>query len=156
AVLTAATLGLAGCGGGHNKFVNPGGSAGGSAGGAAFAVTPADGAAGIPVSAEIQVGGGAKLAGVELTGGDGKSVAGALRSDGTSWVPDEPLDYTTTYTAKVTAKTGSRTDSRTVKFTTMSRPGNRMEAHLYMADNATYGRAMPLVVEFKEGGVAKA
>src|SRR5262249_36551776 len=71
--------------------------------------------------------------------------------------PDEPLDYTTTYTAKVTGTNAAgKSGTRTSTFTTMSRPGNRMDAHLYMTDNATYGQAMPLVIEFKQGGVAPA
>ena len=154
ALLAAAVL--TGCSHASGRFVTPGQSSGAAA--APWTVTPGDGAGDIPVSAEVAVqGAGARLTQVQLTGSDGKAVPGALRTDGSSWVPDEPLDYTTTYTAKVTAKTPTGASaSSTVKFTTMSRPSNRMDAHLYMSDNATYGRAMPLVVEFKQGGVAKA
>src|SRR5256886_16633870 len=96
------------------------------------------------------VGRGGKVKWVELTAG-GKAVTGKLREDGSSWGPDEPLDYTTTYTAKVTGKSGAgKNGTQTTTFTTMGRPGNRMEAHLYMADNATDGQAMPLVSGLKQ------
>jgi lipoprotein-anchoring transpeptidase ErfK/SrfK len=38
----------------------------------------------------------------------------------------------------------------------MASPGSRLDAHLYMTDNATYGQAMPLVVEFGAPGIAPA
>jgi lipoprotein-anchoring transpeptidase ErfK/SrfK len=149
---------LAGCGGNGNRFVEPGGSAkGGGKPGVSLPVTPGDNAGDVAVSAEIGLqGGDAKLAAVELTGADGKQVDGHLRDDASSWVPDEPLDYTTTYTVKLTAKKDGKDVSQTTKFTTMQRPGNRMDAHLYMADNATYGQAMPIVIEFGQGGIAAA
>src|SRR5262249_47142554 len=34
--------------------------------------------------------------------------------------------------------------------------GNRIDAHLYMTDNATYGQTMPIVIEFGQGGIAPA
>ncbi len=121
-----------------------------------FTVTPAENAKDVPVSAEIGLKDNAgSLTGVKLADADGKSVDGDWRSDKSSWVPADPLKYSTTYTASVTAtdKAG-KTGTSTTKFTTMARPGNRLEAHLYMGDNATYGQAMPVVVEFKNGGVA--
>jgi lipoprotein-anchoring transpeptidase ErfK/SrfK len=156
-VVLVGVLGVAGCTGGNgNRFVNPG-SSGASTSGAALGVTPADKATDVPVSIEVGIGQGGKLSKVELTDGSGKAVAGKLREDGSSWVPDEPLDYTTTYKVQATGKNGAGKDgTQTSSFTTMARPGNRMEAHLYMADNATYGQAMPLVVEFKQGGVKQA
>jgi lipoprotein-anchoring transpeptidase ErfK/SrfK len=154
-VALAALLALAGCSSGGTRFVQPGGHA---SSGAALGVTPADKATGVPVSAEVALADkGAKLGAVSLTDAGGKQVAGGLRTDGSSWVPDEPLDYSTTYTVKVTGRNAAgKSGTQTSTFTTMSRPGNRMEAHLYMADNATYGQAMPLVIEFKQGGVAPA
>jgi lipoprotein-anchoring transpeptidase ErfK/SrfK len=150
-----AVLGLAGCSGGGGRFVSPGGSA--SSSGESLGVTPADKAADVPVSAEVGLGQKGKVTAVELTDAASKQVPGKLREDGSSWVPDEPLDYTTTYHAKVTGKNAAgKSGTQTVTFTTMARPGNRMDAHLYMADNATYGQAMPLVIEFKQGGVKSA
>ncbi len=152
-VFLVVALGLAGCGHGGGSSAGPTRSTGGGPP-PVFTVTPGDGASDVPVSAEVEVRG-AKLTQVQLTDGAGSPVAGALRPDGSSWIPSDPLDYTTTYTATVTAKGGNGGTGRTtVKFTTMSRPGNRMTAHLYMTDDATYGRAMPLVVEFGQGGVA--
>jgi lipoprotein-anchoring transpeptidase ErfK/SrfK len=128
---------------------------GGSA--VAVEVTPADGATDVAVSAEIGVKApaGGQVTGVTLTDGGGAAVKGAMRADGTSWVPDSPLKYTTSYKAVVEAKDAKgKTGSKTVTFGTMARPGNRMEAQIFMADNiTTYGQAMPIVVEFKQGGV---
>jgi lipoprotein-anchoring transpeptidase ErfK/SrfK len=123
---------------------------------AAFTVTPAENANDVPVSAEIALKDNAgTLTDVKLTGADGKTVDGEFRTDKSSWVPGDPLKYSTAYTASVTAKDkAGKTGTSTTKFTTMARPGNRMEAHLYMGDNATYGQAMPIVVEFKNGGVS--
>jgi lipoprotein-anchoring transpeptidase ErfK/SrfK len=151
-----AVFALAGCtGGGGGRFVSPGGSGAASAG-AALNVTPADKATDVPVSVEVGLARG-KLSAVELSDPNGKAVPGKLRDDHSSWVPDEPLDYTTTYRAKVTGTTpDGHKATQTTSFTTMARPGNRMEAHLYMTDDAVYGQAMPLVIEFKQGGVKQA
>jgi lipoprotein-anchoring transpeptidase ErfK/SrfK len=151
AVLVAA-LGLVGCSRSGGRFVRPGSSV------AALPVAPADKAADVPVSAEIGLqGAGAKLTSVKLSDDKTASIPGQLREDASSWVPDEPLDYATTYTATVGATTsGGRNATTTTKFTTMSRPASRMDAHVYMSDNVTYGQAMPVVVEFKQGGVAPA
>jgi lipoprotein-anchoring transpeptidase ErfK/SrfK len=150
-VFLVAALASAPAGCGHGGSPRPGGPT--AVPPPAFTVTPGDGTADVPVSAEIEARG-AKLSQVRLTDGSGRAVTGTPRPDGTSWVPDEPLDYTTTYTATVVAKgSNGASGTRTVRFTTMSRPGNRMTAHLYMSDNATYGRAMPLVIEFGQGGV---
>jgi lipoprotein-anchoring transpeptidase ErfK/SrfK len=151
-----AALGLTGCGGPANKFVNPGRSS--APAGPTLNVNPAANAADVPVSAEIGLqSGGDKLTAVKLADTGGKLVTGKLRDDASSWVPDEPLSYATAYQATVTATTATgKSVTETTKFTTMQRPGNRMDSHLYMADNATYGQAMPIVIEFKQGGVAPA
>ena len=123
-----------------------------------FTVTPAANAKDVPVSAEIGLKDNAgSLTDVKLTDAGGKAVDGDWRADKSSWVPAAPLKYSTTYTAAVTAKDkAGKTGTSTTTFTTMARPGNRMDAHLYMGDNVTYGQAMPVVVEFKNGGVAPA
>jgi lipoprotein-anchoring transpeptidase ErfK/SrfK len=155
ALLTVAfVLALSGCTGGAassgGSWHSPGTAT------ADFTVTPAENAKDVPVSAEIGLKDGAgSLTGVKLADADGKAVEGDWRADKSSWVPAAPLKYSTTYTASVTAKDkAGKSGTSTTKFTTMARPGNRMEAHLYMGDNATYGQAMPIVVEFKNGGVA--
>jgi lipoprotein-anchoring transpeptidase ErfK/SrfK len=147
-------LGVAGCTGG-NRWSSPGGSA---APAANVTITPADNATDVPVSAEIaaKVDKG-KVTAVSLADASGAAVSGKMRTDGSSWVPDQPLRYTTKYTASVTVEPdGGKAVTQKATFTTMARPGNRMEAHVYMADNTTYGQAMPIVVEFKQGGVAPA
>ncbi|GAA1820032.1 Ig-like domain-containing protein [Planosporangium flavigriseum] len=150
-----AALGLTGCGNGGTRFVNPGSPS--AAPGPTLNVNPADNATDVPVSVEIAPHGGDKLTGVDLADPAGKRITGKLRDDTSSWVPDEPLAYATTYTAKVAGSTAAgKSVTRTTKFTTMQRPANRMDAHLYMTDNAVYGQAMPIVLEFKQGGVAPA
>ena len=157
AVLLAATAaGAAGCTGGPDGGGETGaGSSGGKADkGPTVALTPADKATDVPVSTEIAPDGeGTKLKEVSLAAQDGQEVAGALREDGSSWVPTEPLAYTTTYTVTATATVDGEDAEAKTTFTTMKRPGNRMSAHVYMADNAVYGQAMPIVVEFGNGGL---
>ncbi len=121
-----------------------------------LAVTPAEAATDVPVSAEIEVKAtGGKVSEVTLTDAAGAAVAGTMRADGTSWVPASPLKYTTQYKAVVkAADSGGKTVEKAVSFTTMARPGNRMGAQIFMSDNIqTYGQAMPIVVEFRNGGV---
>jgi lipoprotein-anchoring transpeptidase ErfK/SrfK len=156
AVALVGVLSLTACG--HSGKKSDGGGGGNTASGAKVTLTPADNATEVPVSQEIglKVTGG-KITGVELVDAKGGKVPGELRQDGSSWVPAEALNYTTAYTATVGATSDSgKTSTTTTKFTTMASPGNRMDAHLYMADNATYGQAMPLVIEFGQGGVAAA
>ncbi|HEU5111175.1 MAG TPA: Ig-like domain-containing protein [Micromonosporaceae bacterium] len=163
ALVLATLLGLGGCslvggddnGGGSGPGSGSAGSSGGGADkGPTVALQPADKATDVPVSAEIAIADGeGELGDVTLADEAGQEVVGALREDGSSWVPAEPLAYTTTYT--VTAKAtvdGEQAEAKTT-FTTMARPGNRMRAHVYMADNAVYGQAMPIVVEFSNGGL---
>ena len=121
-------------------------------------VTPADNATNVAVSEEIglKVGRGT-ISEVKLTDAAGAAVKGEMRTDGSTWVPASPLKYTTVYTVNLTAKPDGAGDpvTKTSKFTTMDRPGNRMEAQLFLANGKAYGQAMPIVVEFK-GGVKKA
>ena len=117
------------------------------------ALEPAANSTGLPVSSEIvaTVEGGEVMA-VTLTSADGKTVDGKFRPDKSSWVPNDPLEYTTTYTATVTAKgeTGGETTATTT-FTTMESPKKRVGATLWNADDAVYGVAMPIMVAFKDG-----
>jgi lipoprotein-anchoring transpeptidase ErfK/SrfK len=157
AALTAALLaaGAVGCTGDDRTTGAGGGRSGPTA---TVVLTPADKATEVPVSVELglKVTGG-KVTEVTLAGPDGTPVDGALRSDGSSWVPAEPLSYASAYTATVTTRADGGEPTRTTSgFTTMKRPGNRMGAHVYMADDATYGQAMPIVVELKNGGVPAA
>ncbi len=118
-----------------------------------LAVTPAAGKKSVPVSAEIgfKVSGG-KVTSVSLKDDKGKAVKGALRADGSSWVPASPLKNSKKYQATVTA-TDDAGATRTEKtsFTTMGQPARRTGTGLYLFDEHTYGVAMPVVVEFSPG-----
>jgi len=158
AVLVVSLL-LAGCTKDEKgTWKDPGSSQGGGESAAALAVTPAADATDVAVSAEIGWPQGTTASSVKLVDPAGAEVAGALRPDGTSWVPASPLKYTTKYTATVEAKgADGKAVKGTTSFTTMARPGNRMGAQIFMSDNVTtYGQAMPIVVEFRNGGVPKA
>jgi lipoprotein-anchoring transpeptidase ErfK/SrfK len=114
---------------------------------------PASGKKNVPVSAEIglKVANG-KVSSVTVKGADGKAVAGALRDDGSSWVPGKPLKTNQKYSATVVA-TGAAGESKTAttSFTTMGAPAHKTGTGLYLFDDHTYGVAMPLVVEFSPG-----
>ena len=69
-------------------------------------VAPADGATDVVTAAELQFTlEGTQTAEVSLADAAGNAVTGAMRSDGSSWLPDEQLAYATQYTATVTATT---------------------------------------------------
>lgn len=116
-----------------------------------LAVTPADGSKDALLSTEIGTRTDGKVSDLKLTTKDGSPVAGQLRPDGSSWVPDRPLKPRTRYTAVVTA-TGAdgATASVGTSFTTMAEPSQRTGTGLYLFDGRTYGVAMPVVVEFVE------
>jgi lipoprotein-anchoring transpeptidase ErfK/SrfK len=113
---------------------------------AALSVTaPADNATKVPTATEITftAAKGATPT-VTLTESGGGTVPGAMRADGSAWVPGQQLKYDTSYTATVTA--GSAT--KKVSFTTMSKPGDLVEISTPLGDGAEYGVAMPLVFSF--------
>lgn len=116
----------------------------------ALAVTPAEAAKNQPVSTEIgtQVSGG-KVQSVTLTDAAGAVVAGAMRADGTSFVPAKPLKYGKKYSATVVAvgANGQTTEKKT-SFTTMGKPSKKTGAGLYLFSDRTYGVGMPVVLEF--------
>jgi len=114
-------------------------------------VTPAGGATNQPVSTEIGTGiTNGTISSVKVTDASGKSIDGSMRPDNSSWVPAQPLDYKTGYHAIVTATgPGGTKVSKSTDFTTMGDPGdNRIETGLYFQDGATYGVAMPVVIDF--------
>lgn len=115
-----------------------------------FAVTPADKLAKVPVSTEVGIAvGGGSVEKVTVVDPAGHEIAGALRPDGSSWVPAQPLKYDTRYTASVTA-VGARDhrETKTTTFTTMDKPAKLAGTGLYMFDGQTYGVGMPIAVEF--------
>ncbi len=116
-----------------------------------LSIGPAPGTRDVAVTTEIALAvAGGTVASVSVTDPAGHPVAGALRADGTSWVPDRPLAYGRRYQATVTARAaGGATATRDTAFTTMADPGGaRIGTGLYFFDGATYGVGMPVVVEF--------
>jgi len=90
-----------------------------------------------------------KVTAITLTQAGGGAVGGNMRQDGTSWVPDAPLKYSTAYQANVTGiGADGKSVTRTTSFTTMGQPGNTVGTGLYLQDGTTVGVAMPVVVEF--------
>jgi lipoprotein-anchoring transpeptidase ErfK/SrfK len=155
AAVAALLAGSAACGGDgeqQGRFVAPTATSTPVAAPVRLSVTPEPGTRDAPLSTEIgtTVSGG-RVTEVVLSSEDGDTVPGAMRSDGSSWVPDVPLKPDTTYTATVTA-TGSDGQKATVEttFTTMRNPGRRTGTGLYLMDGQEYGVAMPVVVEFLE------
>ncbi|HEX7744389.1 MAG TPA: Ig-like domain-containing protein [Micromonosporaceae bacterium] len=119
-------------------------------------VTPVNGSRRQPVSTEIGLSVAGGVPQVTLAPANGRPVGGALRDDGTSWVPARPLAYATRYTATVTVRGATgRTTTATTTFTTMARPRSTGGSGLYLFDGRTYGVAMPVVAEFSPGIPAK-
>jgi len=151
AVLGAA-LAVSACGKSSSHWNGPGGGNVNDGGKVAVSVTtPADGASGVPASVELTYRTkNAKSAAVELTNAlSGAHVDGALRPDGSSWVPAQALKYGTKYTAKVTATgTDGSTAATTASFTTMAEPGDTSHMLSNMGDNQIYGIGAPIVLTF--------
>jgi lipoprotein-anchoring transpeptidase ErfK/SrfK len=107
--------------------------------------TPADGATKVPTATEIALtGADAAAATVTLADAKGATVQGAMRAEGTAWVPTTQLAYATTYTATVTSKG----QSKKVSFTTMDKPGKLARVSIPLSDNQVYGVGLPIVVTF--------
>jgi hypothetical protein len=129
----------AGCSGGNTRV---GGNKGKSSTATATITSPIEGASGVPTSAEIVFKAGSnEKATVELSDADGKAVDGAMRADGSSWVPASQLKYATKYTAKVSG-------GKAVSFTTMSKPANPVHVTSAIGDDQVVGVAAPIVVTF--------
>ncbi|MGC9670505.1 Ig-like domain-containing protein [Planosporangium sp. 12N6] len=111
---------------------------------------PADGATDVPTSAEIAfTTQNAQSAAVTLTDAAGAAVEGALRADGSSWVPGTQLKYSTRYTAAVSAVgADGKQATKTVAFTTMDRPGSFVSVRSQLGDDMIYGVGMPVVINF--------
>jgi lipoprotein-anchoring transpeptidase ErfK/SrfK len=114
-----------------------------------LAVTPDQGTSDALLSTEIGTETDGEITDVALVAADGDRIDGALREDGSAWVPERPLTPETEYTATVTA-TGAdgQTAATETTFTTMAAPGQRTDTGLYLFDDREYGVAMPVVVEF--------
>ena len=154
-VAVSATLVMAGCTGAKPTVA----SAGGRNGAAATAemplpdikIVPAMNAKSVAISSEISasVTNGA-IRSVTLVSAAGTQIAGSMRADGSSWVPDVPLEYGQSYTAQVTA-VGAQGQAKvdTVSFTTMRKPATRpIQVYANIVDGQTYGVGMPIVIDF--------
>lgn len=111
---------------------------------------PADGATDVPAAAEIAFTvTGTRDVTVSLVDAAGATVAGELRSDGSSWVPQAQLQYATTYTATVTAtKSDGATGEAKSTFTTMAQPTNLVDVHSFIGDDQVVGVGMPVIIDF--------
>jgi len=91
-----------------------------------------------------------------LTDAKGAEVAGAMHPDGASWLPKETLEYGAVYTLTVVA-TDSDGKKTTVKhtFTTMAKPDKVTSFVSFLADDATVGVGMPVILRLSRA-VAKA
>jgi lipoprotein-anchoring transpeptidase ErfK/SrfK len=93
---------------------------------------------------------------VSLTNPEGKVVAGQFAPDRSSWTATEPLGYAKTYTWSGTA-TGIDHLPRAItgSFQTVN-PERLISAQFNVADNGTYGIAMPIAVTFNSRVIDKA
>lgn len=115
-----------------------------------LSASPADGTQGADPGKGIQVAAvNGKLESVTATDGSGKTVAGALAADGSSWASTGNLAISSTYTVVVKAQDGSGGEKTTTsKFTTLT-PGKRLGLDHYVPDNGTtVGVGQPVAVFF--------
>jgi lipoprotein-anchoring transpeptidase ErfK/SrfK len=118
---------------------------------------PSDGATGINPTAPVRVlVSHGVFDAVSLTNPEGKAVAGHFSSDKSSWTTTEPLGYAKTYTWSGTA-TGIDHLRRPIagSFRTVI-PERLVSGRFNVADNATYGVAMPIALTFSSKVIDKA
>ncbi|TRV79482.1 L,D-transpeptidase family protein [Streptomyces sp. 130] len=118
---------------------------------AQITIAPKNGAtnASINNAAKVTVAKG-KLTSVTMTTADGKSVAGTLSADGTSWKPDAQLERSTTYKVSATAKDAKgREAHENSSFTTVS-PDNSFIGNFTPEDGSTVGVGMPVSINFNK------
>jgi lipoprotein-anchoring transpeptidase ErfK/SrfK len=114
---------------------------------------PANNADNVPASTEITFAHhNATKTNVVLTDDDnGAVVDGALRPDGSSWVPEQALQYGRTFTVALTStdRTG-KSFTHTSTFTTMDEPGDVDNLVSQMGDGQEYGVGAPIVLNFSK------
>ncbi|AVT35598.1 Ig-like domain-containing protein [Plantactinospora sp. BB1] len=113
-------------------------------------ITPAAHSRDLPTSVEIGTAvTDGKVADVVVTDANGVRVDGAMRADGTSWMPSKALANKQTYTAEVTAKNDAgKAVTQKTTFSTMDKPAKRTVSNLNLQSDQTYGVAMPITVSF--------
>lgn len=124
---------------------------------AQIVTAPSDEATGINPTAPVRVSvSHGVLNAVSLTNPEGKAVAGHFSSDKLSWTTTEPLGYAKTYTWSGTA-TGIDHLRRAItgSFQTVI-PERLVSGRFNVADNATYGVAMPIALTFSSRVIDKA
>jgi lipoprotein-anchoring transpeptidase ErfK/SrfK len=155
-VALAGLLALAGCGGsGKSSHGVAGGTPAPTASApptpTAAISSPADGASDVPTATEVTfTAQNARSTTVTLTDTAGAAVEGAMRPDGSSWLPNTQLKYSTRYTAKVSAVgADGKETAKTVAFTTMDPPGSLVSVRSQLGDDLVYGVGMPVVISFE-------
>lgn len=145
----AGMLALAGCGAGGASWRTPGSSADKGNQPKVTINGPTDGAGDVPAAVEITYSiSNASDASVTLTDASGAKVAGALRPDHSSWVPDTQLKYGQKYTVAITATGDGKPATKTTSFTVMDKPANLATVHSWIGDDQVVGVGMPLVLSF--------
>ncbi|MGW2616739.1 L,D-transpeptidase [Streptomyces sp. NPDC001500] len=120
-------------------------------------ITPADGSdnASINNSAAVTVSKGT-LSSVTMTTAEGKTVAGTLSADRTSWKPNQQLERSTTYKVAAEAKdSGGLVAHENASFTTVS-PNNSFIGNFTPEDGSTVGVGMPVSINFNKAITDKA
>ncbi|WP_203916612.1 L,D-transpeptidase [Rugosimonospora africana] len=115
--------------------------------------SPSDGESDVPASTEITfTAHHATKITVTLTDDDnGAVVDGAMRADGSSWVPEQALKYDTKFTVKLASTDQKgRSATHTSTFTTMEEPGDVVRLDSQMGDGQEFGVGAPIVLNFSE------
>jgi lipoprotein-anchoring transpeptidase ErfK/SrfK len=123
------------------------------AGGGATVTSPSDGEDGVPASTEITFASNntTKTTVVLTDDENGAVVDGAMRADGSSWVPEQALKYDTEFTVTlVSTDQSGHSFTHTSTFTTMEEPGDVVHLDSQMGDGQEFGVGAPIVLNFSE------
>ncbi|WP_189303472.1 L,D-transpeptidase [Streptomyces albospinus] len=112
-------------------------------------IVPGDGATDVGTGGTKVTVSGGKLTDVTMTTAHGgRTVAGTLSADGTSWRPKQALAHSTTY--KITAQAADAQGRKAVANSTFSTgsPANMFLGHFTPEDGSTVGVGMPVSINF--------